>query len=154
MNNIAAKLAEEISNEKHIVHLLDEAAFTERFLSKPRPPKAPSMYDLIMMDYAEDDIGYYKKEMKLRATPRQISRWEFAIQVLQLINSEISKDPMFDRKMFWLRANRFKWTKISKLIGLNRTTLRIRYKTILEQLARKVKEKIKFDKLNRILYLI
>ena len=154
MNNLAVKLKEQISNEIQIIHLLDEAAFTERFLSKPKPPHPPSMYDLITTSYTEDEVGYYKKELKLRATPRQITRWEFAIDVLLMIMPDISKDPVFDRKLMWLRANRFKWSKISKLIGMHRTTLRLRYEKVLEQLTRKVKAEIKFDKLNRILYLI
>ena len=154
MNNLGVKLKEEIANEIQIIHLLDEAAFTEKFLSKPKPPHAPSMYDLITTSYAEDEIGYYKKELKMRATPRQITRWEFAIDVLLMIAPDISKDSLFDRKLVWLRANRFKWSKISKLLGMHRTTLRLRYERLLEQLARKVKAEIKFDKLNRILYLI
>ena len=154
MNNLAVKLKEEIANEIKIIHLLDEAAFTERFLSKPKPPHAPSMYDLITTSYTEDEVGYYKKELKMRATPRQITRWDFAIDVLLMIKPDISKDPIFDRKLMWLRANRFKWSKISKLIGMHRTTLRLRYEKVLEQLTRKVKAEIKFDKLNRILYLI
>ena len=154
MNNLGAKLKEEISNEIKIIHLLDEAAFTERFLSKPKPPHAPSMYDLITTSYSADEIGYYKKELKLRATPRQITRWEFAIDVLLMIMPDISKDPLFDRKLAWCRANRFKWSKISRLLGMHRTTLRLRYEKLLEQLARKVKTELKFDKLNKILYLI
>ena len=154
MNNLAVKLKEQISNEIQIIHLLDEAAFTERFLSKPKPPHAPSMYDLITTSYTEDEVGYYKKELKLRATPRQITRWEYAIDILLMIMPDISKDPVFDRKLVWFRANRFKWSKISRFLGMNRTTLRLRYDKLLEQLTRKVKAEIKFDKLNRILYLI
>jgi len=154
MNNLGVKLKEEIANEIQIIHLLDEAAFTEKFLSKPKPPHAPSMYDLITTSYSEDEIGYYKKELKMRATPRQITRWEFAIDVLLMIEPDISKDSLFDKKLVWLRANRFKWSKISRLLGMHRTTLRLRYERLLEQLTRKVKAEIKFDKLNRILYLI
>ena len=154
MNNLGVRLKEEIANEIKIIHLLDEAAFTEKFLSKPKPPHAPSMYDLITTSYSEDEIGYYKKELKMRATPRQIARWEFTIDVLLMIKSDISKDSLFDKKLVWLRANRFKWSKISRLLGMHRTTLRLRYERLLEQLARKVKAEIKFDKLNRILYLI
>ena len=154
MNNLGLRLKEEIANEIQIIHLLDEAAYTEKFLSKPKPPHAPSMYDLITTSYSEDEIGYYKKELKLRATPRQITRWEFTIDVLLMIKPDISKDPVFDRKLVWLRANRFKWSRISKFLGMHRTTLRLRYERLLEQLTRKVKAEIKFDKLNRILYLI
>jgi len=154
MNNLGVKLKEEIANEIQIIHLLDEAAFTEKFLSKPKPPHAPSMYDLITTSYSEDEIGYYKKELKIRATPRQITRWEFTIDVLLMIAPDISKDPIFDRKLVWFRANRFKWSKISRLLGMHRTTLRLRYEKLLDQLSKKIKKEIKFDKLNRILYLI
>ena len=61
MNNQGLKLKEEIANEIKIIHLLDEAAFTERFLSKPKPPHAPSMYDLITTSYSPEDVGYYKR---------------------------------------------------------------------------------------------
>ena len=154
MNNLAVKLKEEIANEIKIIHLLDEAAFTERFLSKPKPPKAPTMYDLITTSYSPEDIGFYKRELKLRATPRQISRWEFAIDVLLLIDKDICEDPLMYRKLFWLRANRFKWSKLGRYFGYNRTTLKRMYQKVLEQLSRKVKKQIKFDTLNRILYLI
>ena len=154
MNNLAVKLKEQISNEIQIIHLLDEAAFTERFLSKPKPPKAPTMYDLITTSYSPEDIGFYKRELKLRATPRQISRWEFAIDVLLLIDKDICEDPLMYRKLFWLRANRFKWSKLGRYFGYNRTTLKRMYQKVLEQLSRKVKKQIKFDTLNRILYLI
>jgi len=90
MNSLAAQLTDEITNETHIVRLLDDAAFAERFLSKPKPPKQPLMYDLITTTYSEDEIGYWKSELKLRATPRQITRWEFAIDVLLLINNNTS----------------------------------------------------------------
>ena len=154
MNNLGVKLKEEIANEIKIIHLLDEAAFTEKFLSKPKPPHAPSMYDLITTSYSEDEIGYYKKELIMRATARQITRWEFAIDVLLMIAPDISKDSVFDKKLVWRRANRFKWSKISRFLGMHRTTLRLRYEKLLDQLSKKVKKEIKFDKLNRILYLI
>jgi|TARA_R100000656_G_scaffold91665_1_gene66523 hypothetical protein len=154
MNKLGLKLKEEIANEIQIIHLLDEAAFTERFISKPKPPHAPSMYDLITTSYSEDEVGYYKKELKMRATPRQLTRWDFSIDVLLMIKPDISKDPIFDRKLVWLRANRFKWSKIARFLGSHRTTLKLRYDNLIQKLAKKVKDEIKFDKLNRILYLI
>ena len=57
MNNIAQVLKAEISNEYHIAHLLDDAAYTERFLSKPKPPKAPMMFDLITTSYLTDKLS-------------------------------------------------------------------------------------------------
>ena len=90
----------------------------------------------------------------MRATPRQITRWEFTIDILLMIAPDISKDPVFDRKLVWLRANRYKWSKLSRFLGMHRTTLRLRYEKLLDQLSKKVKKEIKFDKLNKILYLI
>ena len=154
MNNIGEQLKQEITSERHIVRLLDDAAFTERFLSKPKPPKAPMMFDLITTSYSPDQIGYYKNELKLRATPRQVTRWEFAIDVLLMITDDISKDPLLDRKLFWMRANRLKWSKLGRYFGYHRTTLKKRYETLLMKLSRKVHRQIKFDTINRILYLI
>jgi hypothetical protein len=54
----------------------------------------------------------------------------------------------------WLRANRFKWSRIARFLGSHRTTLKLRYDNLIQKLAKKVKDEIKFDKLNRILYLI
>ena len=103
----------------------------------------------------QGDWAYYEKKLlKLRATPRQITRWEFAIDVLLLIDKDICEDPLMYRKLFWLRANRFKWSKLGRYFGYNRTTLKRMYQKVLEQLSRKVKKQIKFDTLNRILYLI
>ena len=67
----------------NLVSLIDEAARTERFLSKPKPPRAASMYDLLQTTYMQGDWAYYEKQLlKLRATPRQITRWEFAISIV------------------------------------------------------------------------
>jgi len=154
MNKLGQQLKEQITQEIEIKRLLDEAAFTERFLTKPKPPAAPKMWDLLMTSYDKEDAGYWNTTFKLRATPKQITRWEFAIDILLMIKSDISKDPMFDRKLVWLKANRFKWTQLQRMLGVNRTTLKKRYEKLLDVLSRKVNKQIKFDTLNRILYLI
>ena len=38
---------------------------TERFISKPKGPSVPSMYDVIISSYDKQDIGYYQKQIKL-----------------------------------------------------------------------------------------
>ena len=48
MNRLEHTLQEEIISLKNLIFLLDEAARTERFLSKPRHPGTPSMYDAIL----------------------------------------------------------------------------------------------------------
>ena len=114
MSDIYAALKDQITTANQIQILLADAARTERFISKPRHPGSPSMYDLITTSYDENDMGYYKKEIKLTATSKQITRWEFAIDVLLLIKPDISKDTILDRQLFWMRANRFKWTQLAR----------------------------------------
>ena len=129
MNNIAKILEEEIISLNNLIFLLDEAARTERFLSKPKHPGTPSMYDAILTTYEKKDIGYYDKALsKLRATPRQI---------------------------IWMRANRFKWTQVGRHFGFNRTSIKNRYMKVLSAVANKIKKNNKkYCKLNKILYLI
>jgi len=140
----------------NLVSLIDEAARTERYLSAPRGPRASSMYDLLQTTYMQGDWAYYEKQLlKLRATPRQITRWEFAIEALIAVDAEISKDPILDRQMIWMRANRFKWTEIGKHFGFTRHQVRNRYEKVLTRLLNKIKiNNKKYCKLNEILYLI
>jgi len=140
----------------NLVSLIDEAARTERYLSAPRGPRASSMYDLLQTTYMQGDWAYYEKQLlKLRATPRQITRWEFAIEALIAVDAEISKDPILDRQMIWMRANRFKWTAIGKHFGFTRHQVRNRYEKVLTRLLNKIKiNNKKYCKLNAILYLI
>ena len=140
----------------NLVSLIDEAARTERYLSAPRGPRASSMYDLLETTYMQGDWAFYEKQLlKLRATPRQITRWEFAIEALIAVDAEISKDPILDRQMIWMRANRFKWTAIGKHFGFTRHQVRNRYEKVLTRLLNKIKiNNKKYCKLNAILYLI
>ena len=140
----------------HLVSLIEEAARTERFLSKPRPPRAVSMYDLLTTRYEKGDWSYYEKAlMKLRATPRQVTRWEFAIDALLGIEEDISKDPILDRSIIWMRANRFNWTQVAKHFGFSRHQIKNRYMKVLSRLCNKIKNNNKkYCKLNRLLYLI
>ena len=140
----------------NLVSLIDEAARTERYLSAPRGPRASSMYDLLQTTYMQGDWAYYEKQLlKLRATPKQVTRWEFAIEALIAVDAEISKDPILDRQMIWMRANRFKWTEIGKHFGFTRHQVRNRYEKVLTRLLNKIKiNNKKYCKLNAILYLI
>ena len=140
----------------HLVTLIEEAARTERFLSKPRPPKACSMYDLLVTRYEPGDWSYYEKAlMKIRATPKQVSRWEFCIEALLAIEADISKDPLLDRQIVWMRANRFNWSQVGRHFGFSRHSIKNRYIKILTDLVNKIKNNNKkYCKLNKILYLI
>jgi hypothetical protein len=154
MSDIYAALKDQITTANQIQVLLADAARTERFIAKPKHPGSPAMYDLITVSHTAEEMQYQKTELKLRATPRQVSRWEFAIEVLRLIDSKISKDPILDRQLFWLRANRLKWSSLARQFLMNRSTLKSRYEKVLYQLVDRVRIEIKFDKLNKILYLI
>ena len=137
---IEVVLKNEIISLNNLVFLLSEAARTERFLSKPKPPSAPAMYDLLTTKYEPGDWSYYEKAlMKLRATPRQVTRWDFAIDALLAIEIDISKDPLLDRQ----------------IVGFNRVSIKNRYTKVLSALANKIKKNNKkYCKLNKILYLI
>jgi len=140
----------------NLVSLIDEAARTERFLSGPKPPRSASMYDLLQTTYMQGDWAYYEKQLlKLRATPRQVSRWEFAIEALLAVDADISKDPLLDKQIIWMKANRHKWTHIAKHFGFTRHQVRNRYEKVLTRLCNKIKNnQKKYCKLNAILYLI
>ena len=156
MNSLEHFLKEEVISLNNLVFLLDEAARTERFLSTPKHPGTPSMYDLLLTTYEKKDMSYYEKALlKLRATPKQITRWEFCIDALLAIEEDISKDPLLDRQIVWMRANRFKWTQVGKYFGFTRHSIRNRYMKVLTALTNKLKKNNKkYCKLNRILYLI
>ena len=154
--SIEVILKNDIISLNNLVFLLSEAARTERFLSKPKPPSAPAMYDLLTTSYQPGDWSYYDKALlKLRASPRQISRWEFAIDALMAIEEDISKEPLLDRQIVWMRANRFNWSQVGRYFGFSRYSIKNRYTNILSALTNKIKKNNKkYCKLNKILYLI
>ena len=153
---IEIQLKSAVTAFTNVVSLIDEAAMSERFLSGPKPPRAASMYDLLETTYMQGDWAYYEKQLlKLRATPRQITRWEFAIEALLAVDTDISKDPILDKQIIWMKANRFKWTHIAKHFGFTRHQVRNRYEKVLTRLLNKIKiNNKKYCKLNAILYLI
>ena len=153
---IEVQLKTAVTAFTNVVSLIDEAARTERFLSGPKPPRAASMYNLLEVTYMQGDWAYYEKQLlKLRATPRQITRWEFAIEALLAVDTDISKDPILDKQIIWMKANRFKWTHIAKHFGFTRHQVRNRYEKVLTRLCNKIKNnQKKYCKLNAILYLI
>ena len=147
-------IVNQINFEFQIQRLLEDAVYCERFLAKPNNRSCPSMYQLIETSYDKEDIGYYIKNLKLRASPLQITRYEFVIDLLLMIKEDIFDDPIFARRLLWLRASHFKWSKLAKHFGFHRTTLKNKYEKILELLAQKVKKNIPFDKLDKIYYRI
>jgi len=154
LHNIYKIIEQDILTISYLTNLFDDAARTERYIAKPKHPGAPSMYDLLVTSYDKNDIGYYKKELKFRATPSQISRWELAIEVLMYVDNTIVDNPIEVREMIWMRAKKYKWSELARHFGYHRTTIKNRYLTILGKLVDKIKYKIKFDNLDRNLYLI
>lgn len=142
-------IEEQIKLEKLIIEILDDAAYAERFIAAPNNNRVPSMYQVLESYYDKKDWGFHvKPKLVMRATPRQMTRYELALDILLLIEDDISDDPSLDRKLFWMRANRFKWTKLGKFFGFHRITIKNRYIKVLDKLSNKLKNS--FDKLDRL----
>ena len=142
-------IEEKLKLEELVVEILSDAAYAERFISKPNNKNCPSMYKLLDFIRERKDIGFYDRpKLILRATPRQMTRYGLAIDILLMIEKDISDDPNLDRKLMWLRANRFKWTKLGRFFGFHRTTIKRRYETLLDKLCIKLKNN--FDNFDKI----
>ena len=136
-------IEEKIKLEAMIVDILDAAAYAERFISKPNNKRCPSMYKILDHCYEKKDIGYYDKpKLVLRATPRQMTRYNLALDILMEIDQTVSDNPREARKLLWLRANRFKWTKLGNFFGYHRTTVKRMYENILDKLSNKLKNNL------------
>ena len=142
-------IEEKLKLEELVVEILSDAAYAERFISKPSNNNVPSMYKLLDFIRERKDIGFYDRpKLILRATPRQMTRYSLALDILCEVDKDISDDPTLDRKLLWLRANRFQWTKLGRFFGFHRTTIKRRYETILDKLCTKLKNN--FDNLDKI----
>jgi len=148
-------IEKQLNVERNIIRILDDAAYAEKFLSKPNNKRCPSMFQLIeetcgYTKYDKEDYGYHvNNKMKLRATPRQMTHYGLAIDFLLEVKDDISDDPVTDRKLLWLRANRIKWSTLSKMFGKHRTTVKRMYEIVLGKLAAKINGKHldKYDKM-------
>ena len=142
-------IEEKLKLEELVVEILSDAAYAERFISKPNNKRCPSMYKLLDFIRERKDIGFYDRpKLILRATPRQMTRYGLAIDILLMIEKDISDDPNLDRKLLWFRANRFQWTKLGRFFGFNRITIKRRYETLLDKLCIKLKNN--FDNFDKI----
>ena len=152
---ISKAIEKQLNVEKNIIRILDDAAYAEKFLSKPNNKRCPSMFQLIettcgYTKYDKEDYGYHvNNKMKLRATPRQMTHYGLAIDFLLDVKDDISDNPVEDRKLLWLRANRIKWSTLSKMFGKHRTTVKRNYEIVLARLATKINDKHldKYDKI-------
>jgi len=152
---ISKAIEKQLNVERNIIRILDDAAYAEKFLSKPNNKRCPSMFQLIettcgYTKYDKEDYGYHvNNKMKLRATPRQMTHYGLAIDFLLDVKDDISNNPVEDRKLLWLRANRIKWSTLSKMFGKHRTTVKRNYEIVLARLATKINDKHldKYDKI-------
>ena len=67
-----------------------------------------------------------------------MQNYETAIDLLLLIETDVSEDPLLMRKIYWMRANRNKWTSIAKYFGFHRTTVKRMYERVLDKLSNKI----------------
>ncbi len=123
----------------NIVNILYDAAIAEKFIRKPSNNRCPSMYQVLETYYDKRDWGYHvEPKLKLRGTPKQMQNYDTALDLLLMIETDITDDATLMRKIFWMRANRNKWTVIGKYFGINRTTVKRMYETVLDKLSNKV----------------
>tara|TARA_A100000171_G_scaffold47008_1_gene52483 strand:+ start:82 stop:537 length:456 start_codon:yes stop_codon:yes gene_type:complete len=122
---------------KNLEDIFYDAGRAERFLAAPHNRNVPSMYQLIETSHLPSELGYYEKKLKLRATPKQMTNYGLAIDLLLMVD-QVSEDPMLDRKILWLRAKRNSFSKIGKYLIYHRTTIKRMYDNVLDKLTNKI----------------
>ena len=138
LSKIEHELNEYIKTRRNIEYVLEDAARAERFLAAPNNKKCPSMYQLLETYYNPNDWGFHVvPTLKLRATPRQMTNYGLAIDLLLMVQ-DLSEDPLLDRKILWLRAKRNSYTRIGKYLVYHRTTIKRMYDNILDKLTNKI----------------
>ena len=126
-----------IEVRKNLELIFSDAARAERFIARPNNNRCPSMYQLIETCHLPTELGYYEKKLKLRATPRQMTHYGLAIDLLCMVD-QVSEDPTLDRKILWLRAKRNSYSRIGKYLVYHRTTIKRMYDKILDALTNKI----------------
>lgn len=138
---MSSKIEYDLNNyirvRKNLELILDDAAKCERFLARPNNNRCPSMYQLIETSYLPSELGYYEKKLKLRATPRQMTNYGLAIDLLLMVD-KVSEDPLLDKKILWLKAKRNSFVRIGKYLVYHRTTIKRMYDNILDKLTNKI----------------
>jgi len=126
------------------MEILDEAGLAERFMPKPKIPKAASMFDILQYSYDPKDHGYYNsKKLKLRANNKQITCWDLAVcQLLPLVELE-------ERQILWQRSKRYSWVALGKMFGCHRVTIKKKYLNAIFNLENKL-DKTLIDKIDLI----
>jgi len=141
LSKIEYDLNQYIKVRKNIILIMNDAGSCERFLTKPNNKRCPSMYQLLetYVGYDKKDWGYYvAPKLKLRATPKQMTNYETAIDLLLMIDEKLFDDPLLMRKILWLKATRNSYSAIGRYLIYHRTTIRRMYNNILDKLANKI----------------
>ena len=139
MSKIEHEINQYLFVRSNIINILADAAIAERFIRAPSNRRCPSMYQLLETYYDKRDWGYHvENKLKLRGTPKQMTNYDTAIDLLLMIETDISDDPVLMRKISWMRANRNKWTVIGKYVGIHRTSVKRMYDKVLDKLSNKV----------------
>ena len=126
-----------IEVRKNLELIFSDAARAERFIARPNNNRCPSMYQIIETGHLPSELGYYEKKLKLRATPRQMTHYDLAIDLLCMVD-QVSEDPLLDKKILWLKAKRNSFTRIGKYLVYHRTTIKRMYDKILDALTNKI----------------
>tara|TARA_R100000231_G_scaffold34020_2_gene29944 strand:+ start:1634 stop:2056 length:423 start_codon:yes stop_codon:yes gene_type:complete len=115
-------------------HDLDQLYY-EAFLTDQRLPSATRKQKLTFwMDMNRVDwLNYGSEVTKISISPRSISRWELAIKLIQLLDNED------DRKIVWLRGERLSWSKIGRLVAMERRKLKNKHSELLMTIIAKIK---------------
>jgi hypothetical protein len=139
LSKIEHELNQYLFVRNNIVNILADAAIAERFIRAPNNKRCPSMYQMLETYYDKKDWGYHAEpKLKLRGTPKQMQNYDTAIDLLLMIETDIAEDPLLMRKIYWMRANRNKWTSIGKYFGYHRVTIKKMYERVLDKLSNKV----------------
>ena len=139
MSKIDHEINQYLFVRTNIVNILADAAVAERFIRAPNNNRCPSMYQMLETYYDKKDWGYHvEPKLKLRGTPQQMQNYDTAIDLLLMIDTDISDDPVLMRKISWMRANRNKWTVIGKYFGIHRTSVKRMYDKVLDKLTNKI----------------
>ena len=123
----AREIVDEVVDVSGLAGLFFEACETERTLPSARRMSVKSCWP----DYPDDpslSFGYNDVETKLaRASPRQISRYDMALDVAMLLEVR-------DRKLVWACAHSAvrrqrgpHWKKIGKMMGMHAETVKRRF---------------------------
>ena len=124
--------------------------YYDSYLTDQRMPNAIRKQKLTFwMDMNRIDwLNYSDDDVKISLSPRSISRWELALKLIQLINSDE------DRKIIWLRSKRLSWSKIGRMTALDRRKVKNKYSELLMIIILKIKLQYKLKDKEKIYRLI